>query len=319
MRPTPSHPSRGVWISAPTPVPARPDRLVDATRSAAALAELRGWLPALPRDAVGTGLTAALAHGLWLPWTPSGLPVMVALARHPYETTPVREGLHVIRHPVAPASCLVSGARVVTVPEALVCCCRYLGLLDAVILIDSALHLELCSRAELDRIQRRKRRGVVRFREALALADGRSESPWESMLRMLHVVCGVRVTPQVDITDEHGRFVARIDLMVESTGQFQEYDGAQHREADVQVRDLARERRLADAGFHRRGYVAQDLLNDPEGILAPIEAAARRRISAQPWRDLLAGSLYRPAGRAAIERRLGIGPLDWALPSDRSR
>jgi hypothetical protein len=279
------------------------------------LAELRGWLPVLPTDAAGTGFSAAMAHGLWLPRLPADLPVMVALARHRHETTPVREGLQVIRHPVAPASFPVDGVRLVTVPETLVCCCRFLGLLDAVVLVDSALHLGLCARAELDVIQRRKRRGVVRFRQALALADVRSESPWESMLRLLHVVCGVRVTPQVDVRDARGRFVARIDLVVDATGQLQEYDGARHREADVHARDLARERRLTDVGLQRRGYVARDLLHDPEAILAPIEVAAERTISAQPWRDLLAASLYRPAGRATFERRLGVGPLAWSRPS----
>ncbi|MFT4263514.1 MAG: hypothetical protein QM572_09045 [Nocardioides sp.] len=278
---------------------------------AEALAELRAWEKVLPAGAAFTGLSAARAHGLWLPPLPADLPVMAALARREYETTPVRDGLVVIRHPVAPASMTVGGARVVTVAECLVCCCRHLGLLDAVVLLDSALHQRLCTLDELAIIARRKRRGVRLLRAALELADGRSESAWETMLRLLHVSCGVVVTPQVDLFDERGRFVARVDLMVDETGQIQEYDGAQHRDAVVQLDDLARERRLADIGRTRRAYVARHLLQTPEVVLEPIGAVTGRRLSVRPWRDLLESSLYRDPGRAEFSRRLGAGPLTW--------
>lgn len=109
------------------------------------------------------------------------------------------------------------------------------------------------------------------FRLALEAADERSESAWETMSRMLHVVCGVAVTPQVDLFDHHGRFIARAGLVVDETGQIQEYDGAQHREADVQASDLRRERGLADIARPRRGHVAKDLLRTPELVLQPIE------------------------------------------------
>ncbi|UDY23160.1 hypothetical protein [Nocardioides sp. Kera G14] len=273
---------------------------------------MRAWQPVLPEGAAFTGLSAAQAHGLWTPRLPTDMPVMTALARRQYETTPVRDGLLVIRHPVAPASVDVDGVRIVTIGETLVCCCRYLGLLDAVILIDAALHFELCTRAELEGIGRRKRRGVVRFREALALADARSESPWETRLRLLHVSAGLSVTPQVEILDEFGRFVARADLVVDATGQIQEYDGAQHRAAEVQRKDLVRDRQLADLDRPRRAYVSRDLLDSPQEVLRPIEAVLGRSLDPWPWVHLLTASLHRGAGRREFERKLGLGPLAWA-------
>ena len=63
------------------------------------------------------------------------------------------------------------------------------------------------------------------LRRALALSDGRSESPWESLRRVLHVVCGVPVEPQFVLLDDHGVFVARGDLRISGTTTLHEYDG----------------------------------------------------------------------------------------------
>jgi hypothetical protein len=124
------------------------------------------------------------------------------------------------------------------------------------------------------------------------------------MLRLLHVSCGIPVTPQVELRDAAGRFIARVDLEVDATGEIQEYDGAGHRTAAVLRKDLARERRLADIGRTRRAWTASDLLFRPDDILAPIARSLSTTISADPWRALLADSLYTETGHQAFSQRL---------------
>ena len=43
------------------------------------------------------------------------------------------------------------------------------------------------------------------------LLDARSESAWESIMRVLHQAAEIPVTPQQEIFDEEGRFIARVD------------------------------------------------------------------------------------------------------------
>ncbi len=137
------------------------------------------------------------------------------------------------------------------------------------------------------------------------LADGRSESAWETLLRLLHVVCGIAVEAQVELLDEYGSFFARADLRVSGTSLLQEYDGAQHRDAAEQRKDLRRARRIADIDMVRRGYVAPDLLQHAHLVLRAADEALRRPRPTDPgpWLRLVAGSLYTPAGqRAFLER-----------------
>jgi hypothetical protein len=82
------------------------------------------------------------------------------------------------------------------VAETLLACARDLGLIDLVVLLDCVLHLRLVDRDELERVASQHRRGAPALRRALLLADGRSESPWETILRLFHVVCGLEVWPQ---------------------------------------------------------------------------------------------------------------------------
>ncbi|WP_238993268.1 hypothetical protein [Nocardioides caldifontis] len=72
----------------------------------------------------------------------------------------------------------------------------------------------------------RRRRGAPSLRQALELADGRSESPWETLPRILHVACGIAVQPQYVLLDAAGDEVARADLWLEGTNALHEYDGA---------------------------------------------------------------------------------------------
>jgi very-short-patch-repair endonuclease len=148
-----------------------------------------------------------------------------------------------------------------------------LSLVDLVIAIDSVLHGGHATMSELAGAVVPRRRGVRRLRQALTLADGRAESPWETVLRLLHRLAGVDVEPQYEVTDEHGRFVARADLWVRGTTRLPECDGAGHRDRGQHQADLAREKALARAGFERFGYVAREILADPGRIIRDADAA----------------------------------------------
>jgi hypothetical protein len=201
-------------------------------------AELAAWTPLLPPSAVFTGLTALRAYGLWMPLLPVELPVFVAMGSVRGEYKPERSQLVVSRHPTPPERGAMTGMGAVgpidlpvaSVPEALLAASRWIGLLDLVALVDSALHAELVTITQLADVARRQRRGVRQLRAAIALADGRSESAWETMLRLLHVLADVEVTPQVNIPHPDGGLAGRVDLLVTGTCQAQEYDGGEHRE-----------------------------------------------------------------------------------------
>ena len=123
-----------------------------------------------------------------------------------------------------------------------------LAILDLVLMIDSALRLGDVTLAELEEFAHSGLPGSRRLRAALALADARSESPWETILRIFHRVADVPVEPQVTIVDPEGGFVARADLVVLSTGGLHRYDGAVHGSPRQRVRDLRRSRRLSEIG-----------------------------------------------------------------------
>jgi len=139
-------------------------------------------------------------------------------------------------------------------------------------------------------------------------ADSRAESPWESVLRMFHVLCDVEVEPQFEVRDERGAFVARGDLWIRGTRTLHEYDGAVHRDRRTHVADLARERRLANAGWTRRGYTSGDLLRRSQVMLREADAALGRAHDPrrlQPWLEALRESLFTPSGRTRLLRRWG--------------
>jgi hypothetical protein len=63
----------------------------------------------------------------------------------------------------------------------------------ALAVLDAALHVEACTAAELEAAAREQkgRRGIVRVREMLVHADGRSESPMESEARLVFIDGGL--------------------------------------------------------------------------------------------------------------------------------
>jgi hypothetical protein len=277
-------------------------------RPADLASDLSGWRLVLPASGRFTHLTGAGLHGWWLPPLPEGLPVFAAIADA--ESRPQRRGLRVARHPAVAEPVDFGGLPCDSAPEVLLACSRDLGLLDVVVLIDAALHLGSCSTDELMRVAAQRRRGAPRLRQALTLADGRSESPWETLLRLLHHSCDVPVEPQWELFDGEV-LVARADLWVRGTNALHEYDGEAHLTRRRQRKDLARARRIGNHTWIRRGYTSVEVLHQAVGILRDADLSLGRehrpgRIRA--WHALLADSLFTPSGRERLVRRLNLAP-----------
>lgn len=191
-----------------------------------------------------------------------------SLREGPSPTSPrLRSDFPVVEH---------EGVLLTSPAETLLSCAADLELLDLVVLLDAALHLGSCTVSEIEAAAARRRRGAPMLRRGSARADGRSESAWETLLRVLHRVCGVPVEPQCVIEDEHGGFVARADLRIIGTTTIHEYDGGEHRKKTRQGKDLARERRIGSAVWTRRGYTDAEVLHQGIAILRDADRSLGR-------------------------------------------
>lgn len=272
--------------------------------------DLLAWQLVLPESGAFTHLTAAREYGWWLPPLPDALPIFAAIARS--DNRPRRAGLRVTRHPRPIGTEVIDGLRLAEPAEVLLSCARELGLLDMVVLVDAAFHQGSCTQPDIDALLSESRRiGGPMLRAASKLADGRSESAWETLLRRLHEVCDVPVEPQLVLAGETGGFVARGDLWITGTTTLHEYDGGEHRKKARHRKDLARERRIGNVVWTRRGYTSNEVLHQGVSILRDADLSLGRehrpeRIRA--WHALLAESMFTPAGMAHVCRRWGIDP-----------
>lgn len=207
-------------------------------------------------------------------------------------------------------------------PEVLLTCARDLALLDLVVVLDAALHLGHCSRATAMAAALHRRRGAPRLRAALALADDRSESPWETLLRLLHVSCDVEVVPQMSLYDGRGGFLGRGDLWLQGTNAIHEYDGAHHLERQQQRLDLHRARRLGNEEWIRRGYTSADVLHQGVSILRDADLSLGREhrpARIRKWHQLLRESAFTATGQERLRQRLNMaGPESGARWASRS-
>lgn len=123
-------------------------------------------------------------------------------------------------------------------------------------------------------------RWVTTLRAIGPLADGRAESPGESVLRLRCIECRVLVVPQVEVFRD-GRLLARIDLADEDLRVGFEYDGAEWHSSPDQLRhDRERRTDLADDGWLISAFGCSEVFGRARACEAVIRAAAaeaRRR------------------------------------------
>lgn len=157
-----------------------------------------------------------------------------------------RDGIEVSREALDDVSItLVHGFPVTTAIKT----CSYLmrhaaDLTCSVIAADMMLNSRRVDRAALTaRLQQDgRRRGIPLAREALALADGRSASPWETRSRLIWVVDAGLPRPAVNVPlFSLGRLMGVADMLDVEAGVVWEFDGSDHRELRQHTQDNARE------------------------------------------------------------------------------
>jgi len=122
-------------------------------------------------------------------------------------------------------------------------------------------------------------RGLNLARRALALVCVGSESPRESLLRLL--IIGALPAPvlQHEVFDATGMFVARLDLSWPRLKLAVEYDGEHHTDPAQQERDRIRREKLRALGWHIIVVTKDDLLDGGKQLLRGIVAAYERSSS----------------------------------------
>ena len=229
-------------------------------------AEQRAWAAVLavggPRlRAVAFGRTAARVWGLPLvddldPATGHREHLLHEVAVDRRLPTQRWAGRHLrpVKTPLAPAETvrLPSGLRVTSPLRTLVDCAGLLAPDALVCVMDAALHRGLVAPQDLHAAVRARagRAHVLALEAAVRAADGRAESPPETLALLLLRPALPGLEPQVELFDEAARLVARLDLGDRRVRLAVECDGkVAHAGAAMVAKDRRRDRRTEAYGW----------------------------------------------------------------------
>ena len=160
---------------------------------------------------------------------------------------------------------------------------------DSIAGLDSMLRLGLFTRGELlSQVGRfRRQRWVTRLRELAPLADARSASPGESVLRLRWHDCGLPApVPQLEVRRD-GVLIAILDLGREDLRYAAEYDGAEwHTSPEQREHDRSRRGEVEEQRWIVDAFTADDVFGRfqtadqrlREGVVRARQALARRII-----------------------------------------
>jgi hypothetical protein len=234
-------------------------------------------VPQLREGAILSHASAGVIHGL---------PVPHSLLDRVWVTSRSKGGghvttsLHELKAPLLPGDVIeFGGLNVTSLGRTVVDLGRRLRFDDTVVAADAALHAGLeqdALSAQLDAWPRR--RGIARARKALAIADGRSESPGETRSRILMWRLGLPAPIlQYEVRTSGGLF--RSDFGWEDRRLLGEFDGRVkygellrpgERPEDVIMREKRREQLLRAEGLWVVRWTMGDLDN-PAGFRRIIE------------------------------------------------
>jgi hypothetical protein len=236
------------------------------------LARIRGaWLWSR-RTAVVGGLAAAAIHGAkWI--DPDEVIELISPNTRP------PKGIR-CRNEAVPADEIeiIGGIPVTTVARTAFDLGRRGPLDRAVARVDAILNATGLDAAEVARLAQRHSgsRGLRQLGTVLTLADSGAESPRETALRLLLVRSGLPApVTQIEVRDEDGSFIARLDMGWPELRIAVEYDGEQHGTDRAQyVRDVHRLERLERAGWIVIRVLKED---STANVLGRVRAAIARR------------------------------------------
>lgn len=236
---------------------------------------------------------AALLHGLDLLERASAEPLAVV---RPAGKDTLLAGRPAIRVRVAPLAAdqvsVRAGVPVTSVARTVVDLARTVPFRSGVVIADSALHTRKATSSELANVLGTCGRwpGMDRARRVVAFADGRSESPFESIARVAFRDGGLpRPELQVWVGGDCGP-VGRVDFLWREHGTIAEADGAlKYADPDRARQQLRRDADLREAGFEVVHFGWAELTVTPGRVIEAILAAfSRARRPGQPDRDLAA-------------------------------
>ena len=224
--------------------------------------------------------TAARIHGLPLPSRIQPIPIHLA---SPSYTSRMRRP-DVLGHRIKARVVLVRGVPVESLEDCFVHVASLLEHDELVAVGDAIVSPARRDRLEIADLVRnaehfRGARGMSRVARALGAVRVGSESPQETRTRLPIVRAGIREPElQIEVVDDDGSLVGRLDMGWRDLRLGVEYDGQHHRtDARQYAWDIERHRRLQEAGWEVIRVTAPDLGDGARRMLAIIRAAIARR------------------------------------------
>lgn len=203
----------------------------------------------------------------------------------------------------------VDGIRVTTPARTLVDLARTESEAATVVAADHALHQRLVTPDAIAEVLSRSIRvpGVGAGRRALRRSDGRSESPGESLTRL--VLAGLAaLDSQVTLRGSDGRFIARTDFGVQDALLVIEFDGVQkylgHRSPGQTLEDAVLAEKRREDAVRGLGYLVLRIvwreLDDRVALERRVTQALHRGRDLRS-RGLTALGTYRPGQRIGLQ------------------
>ncbi|MBE1551287.1 hypothetical protein GGC64_005347 [Mycobacterium sp. OAS707] len=222
------------------------------------------------RNATLVGHSAAALLGS--KWIPSDAPVELARVRRP-----AARGIHVYSGVLAEDEiCLRQRIECTTASRTAYDLARRLPLETGVIRVDALLNATRTPVAQVNSIAARYpgARGLRQLRETLDLADGGSESPQETRLRLFLVQSGLpRPVTQIVVLNDRGPD-RRVDMGWPEWKVGVEYDGEQHwTNPDSYAEDIERLEFLATQGWNIIRVSSRQLRYRRQEILTRVRSA----------------------------------------------
>lgn len=233
-----------------------------------------------PPSATITGASAAAVYGFDFAGTHDPVEFVV----DEQEKFTAKRGMHIRRSTLGPADGTPwRGVRLATPLRTTldVLCNTKLrrSLPRTVGLLDALLRAEFVDRTRLEALLRQRHdRGIQRARAALDYANPVAESIPESELRVWLQLGGLHPEPQVEVFDDDGTFLGRLDLCFPDQKLAVEYDGRWHNDPDQRRYDQWRRDRLRARGWDFVIVTHERLRDDPHELVAAIRGCICRHV-----------------------------------------
>jgi Transcriptional regulator, AbiEi antitoxin len=240
-------------------------------------------------DLVASHESAAYLHGIDLLLPTGATAPRVTLTRRPQERSrSLISGAH-IRVAMLPDDHVTTtlGVPVTTVARTVMDIARTTGFMEGVVSADSALRDHVAVKVEFAIVLETcaQWRGIVRARQVLDFADGRTESALESVARVRFAQFGIPPPGlQVNIRGAQG-FIGRVDFCWDEYRTIAEADGALKYEEQGRDRaraQLARDEKFHDAGWGTFHFTWREIYHEPAPTIDRLRRAFARNRPRQP-------------------------------------